>query len=234
ASAVIQKYQLIVVKDASSKPWMFYALPTGYVPGAFNNAPTATTGTTQPTWVFTAGSTVVDGGVTWTCEGPFTYDIGSVFRIGGSNDPTTGWIERIGTLLSEETDYIYNAAIDMSKASFDPSVPYKVFGRLQKDMYLDMTADGTKAGQNNHLLGYDGTSNALTYKVNGVPVLSVKDSGAIVSAAPSQLPVMTRAQIRAYPSPAKGMQIYDSDDDTPVVYTGTGWKLMSLSALPAN
>ncbi|KXV69493.1 hypothetical protein AD951_06395 [Acetobacter malorum] len=194
----------------------------------------STTGSVEPRWTFSKGDTFVDGSTTWICQGGWDYDLGVVIAVGGSNDPTNGYIERIGTVMEEHNDYIYNAIIDMSKAQFDPSVPYKIFGRLQKDVYFDLTADGTSAGQNNHLLGYDGSQNALTYKVNGVPVLSVKDSGAIVSSAPAQMPVMTRAQIRAYPSPAKGMEIYDSDDDAPAIYTGAGWKLMTLSALPAN
>ncbi|MFT9017124.1 hypothetical protein [Acetobacter malorum] len=193
-----------------------------------------TTGKTEPKWTFSTGDTFFDNTTQWTCIGGWDYDLGAVISIGGANDPDKGYVERIGTLLEEHTDYIYNAAIDMSKAAFDPSVPYKVFSRLQKDMYFDLTADGTRSGQNNHLLGYDNASKALTYKVNGVPVMSIKDSGAIISSAPPQMPVMTRAQIRAYPSPAKGMEIYDSDDDAPAIYTRAGWKLMSLSALPTN
>ena len=177
ASTSFWKYQQVIVKDSSGKPWIFYALPTGYTVGGDSNASSATSGSTAPTWVFAAGSTVTDGGLTWYCEGPFTYDIGALIRVSGGNDPSTGYIERIGTLIEESNDYIYNAVFDMSTAQFDPSVAYKVFGRLQKDMYLDMTADGTKAGQNNHLLGYDGTSNALVYKVNGVNNLRIDDEG---------------------------------------------------------
>lgn len=116
----------------------------------------STTGATQPTWTFNTGDTFTDGTTSWTCIGPWQYDLGIVFAIGGANDPTNGFVERIGTVMSETTDWIYNAIIDMSKAAFDPSVPYNVFARLQKNMWIDFSASGTQDSQNNHLLGYYG------------------------------------------------------------------------------
>ncbi|MFT8307045.1 hypothetical protein [Acetobacter malorum] len=188
---------------------------------------------------------VTDGTVQWAFNGRMLMQISCMVCVsyqadtlhspdrGLPADPGTG--KRIpvafGTIVSSNA-LVYNAGIDFSVLKY--TQPAHVFLRTQADSYLDVTGDGTSAGQNMHLLGYDSTRKALTYKVNGVPVLSVKDSGAIVSSAPAQMPVMTRAQIRAYPSPAKGMEIYDSDDDAPAIYTGAGWKLMTLSALPAN
>lgn len=113
-----------------------------------------TTGSTEPTWTFNTGDVISDGDTQWKCLGLWTYDLGAVIAVAGSNDPSNGYIERIGTVLTEETDYIYNAIIDMSKASFDPSVPYNVFARLQKNMWIDFSASGTQASQNNHILGY--------------------------------------------------------------------------------
>ncbi|MCP9320141.1 hypothetical protein KBX73_10225 [Acetobacter persici] len=188
---------------------------------------------------------VTDGTVQWAFNGRMLMQISCMVCVsyqpdmqhpadrGLPSDPRTG--KRIpvafGTIVSSDAP-VYNAGIDFSVLKYIR--PVHIVLRTQADSYLDLTGDGTSAGQNMHLLGYDSAQKALTYKVNGVPVLSVKESGAVISSAPAQLPVMTRAQIRAYPSPAKGMQIYDSDDDTPAVYTGAGWKLMSLSALPAN
>ncbi|WP_395495297.1 hypothetical protein [Acetobacter sp. KSO5] len=232
AGKTYHRYQMIITYDARNKPYMFRALPKGYTVLQPNGD--SVSGSTQPRWTFGNGDKIEDGTVEWTCLGPYHLDIGAVISIMGGNDPANGWIERVGTYLTANTDYIYNAAIDMSEAQWDPGNEVHVFSRQQADVYDDFTADGTAAGQNNHLLGYDSSQKALTYKVNGVPVLSVKDSGAIISSAPPQMPVMTRAQIRAYPSPAKGMEIYDSDDDTLVIYTAAGWKLMPLSALPAN
>ena len=177
ASTVFWRYQQVVVKDSSGKPWIFYALPIGYKLGGTSNAASGKSGSTAPTWVFTKGSTVVDSGVTWYCVGPFTYDIGALIKISGGNNPDTGYVERIGTVMEETNDYIYNSIFDMSIAKFDPSVPYNVFARLQKDMWLDLTADGTQAGQNNHLFGYKSSSSALTYKVKGSDVFSISDTG---------------------------------------------------------
>lgn len=124
----------------------------------------SSTGLREPIWTFNKGDTFADGTTTWTCLGLWQYDLGSVISVGGSNDPDKGYIERIGTILSEQTDYIYNAIFDMSKATFDPSVTH-VFARMQKDMFLDLTADGTQAGQNNRLFGY-GNGVGLEYKLS--------------------------------------------------------------------
>lgn len=170
------KYQQIVVKDSSGKPWIFYALPTGYTVGGTSNSSNATSGTSTPSWTFNKGDTIVDGGLTWYCIGPFTYDVGTLIKVSGGNNPTTGYIERIGTLMEESNDYIYNAIFDMSVAKFDPNVTH-VFARMQKDMYLDLTADGTSAGQNNALLGYNSADAALEYKRSGNVLFSIKDAG---------------------------------------------------------
>lgn len=54
--------------------------------------------------------------------------------------------------------------------------------RQQKDVYNDLTADGTAAGQNNHLTGYDSSQNAFTYKVQGNTVFKVGDDGTVTTA----------------------------------------------------
>lgn len=206
-------FQIIVVTKKDGSKCMYEATVEGGI-----------TGKTQPYWAFNeTTSAVMDGGQKWVYVGPKRFEIGRVFGIGASDGT------QFGTLMSSDAMY-YNSLFDFSMARF--SVPTHVFARLQKNMYLDMTANGTESGQNNHLLGYDGKERALSYKVNGVSVLKIKDNGSVVSSAPAQLLVMTRAQIRAYPSPLKGMEIYDSEDDTPAIYTDRGWKLLNLSNMP--
>ncbi|MCP1236531.1 hypothetical protein NKW55_07900 [Gluconobacter kondonii] len=173
ASKTYNRYQIITVVDASGNEWMFSALPTSYVVGGTGNINTAVSGNIAPTWIFIKNAKVLDGGLTWTCLGTWQYDLGTVFAIGGDNK--AGHAERIGTLIEEETDLIYNAIFDMSKAQFDPNVGTRVFARLQPNMYIDLSADGTKAGQNNHLLGYDG--NSLKYVAGGSTMFSVNDTG---------------------------------------------------------
>lgn len=140
-----------------------------------NTSGDATSGATEPAWPTTIGGTAVDGGITWQDMGVYTYDIGCLFCVGGAADG--GHNERIGTLMGETTDAIYNAIFDFSKAKFDPSVSTNIFARLQSNMYLDLSADGTKAGQNNRLLGYSSSDNALEYQANHKLVLKVNDSG---------------------------------------------------------
>ncbi|OUJ07896.1 hypothetical protein HK23_01165 [Acetobacter malorum] len=80
--------------------------------------------------------------------------------------------------MTEETDYIYNAIFDFSKAAFDPGVTH-VFARMQKDMYIDLTADGTQEGQNNHLLGYNSKNSSLEYDVGKEPIFTLSDANGI-------------------------------------------------------
>lgn len=49
-----------------------YRVPTAANTYYYKATTTGTTGATQPTWPTTAGATVVDGGVTWTCMGKIT------------------------------------------------------------------------------------------------------------------------------------------------------------------
>lgn len=214
ANTAYTAHHILSLADASGQLWMYDSGVGGQ------------SGSSQPTWPHDVSTSVKDGGITWTPLGKWSFDVGYVLGVGGPEDT------RIGTLFWINGPKIYNAIADWSRATFD--TPVHIVERRPVDSYTDFSGDGTQSGQNNHILGYDSTSKALTYKVNGVPVLGIKDSGAIISSAPPQMPVMTRAQIRSYPSPVKGMEIYDSDDDAPAIYTGAGWKLMTLSALPAN
>ncbi|MGC5748394.1 hypothetical protein J4P41_07105 [Gluconobacter sp. NFX36] len=174
ASTSYHRYQEIIVADQSGQPFTFYALSKSYTPST-GSPDSDASGATAPTWNFTTGSTTADGDLVWTCLGPFTADLGEVFGISGDNAPGTGWVARIGTLMSEDTDYIYDALFDFSKAAFDPNVTH-VFTRMQKDMFLDLTADGTQAGQNNRLFGYTsgvGLAYTLSGSANGTGTESI-------------------------------------------------------------
>lgn len=173
------KYQIITVSNPyeHNHKYMFQALPTGYKPG--DPTAVAETGNTVPVWDFHIGSTQLDGNITWTCLGPFTFDVGTVFGIGGGNDTESGYNIRIGTVMYEENLQIYNSIFDMSKANFSHDNPVHVFARMQKNMYLDFSADGTAHGKNNHLLGYGSDSSSLNYKVSGKPIFSIGDNGKI-------------------------------------------------------
>ncbi|WP_215755513.1 hypothetical protein [Acetobacter sp. P5B1] len=165
---------------------------------------------------------VKDGTAVWAFGSLFNQTISGVIF-------ATGDVQYGSVVGSDST--IYGAMIDASNAKITGNAAVL---RMAANQKIDLSADKTVAGRNQHTLGYDSTQHALIYNVNGVPVVSIRDSGAILSSAPAQMPIMARAQILAYPSPVKGMEIYDSDDDAPAIYTGAAWKLMALSALPAN
>lgn len=171
-----------------------------------------------------AAPQVADGNIYWQFGEELNSSVSSVLWVtassGDSVDTAIGFDKNIT---------INNAALDTTLAAVNDKAAVV---RMASGQVIDFSGNGTRTGANRHTLDYE--NGALRYKVGGVPVLSIGDDGSLQSALPSRLPVMTRAQIRAYPSPVKGMEIYDSDDDTPAVYTGAGWKLMPLSDLPAN
>ncbi|MCE2564514.1 hypothetical protein [Komagataeibacter sp. FNDCF1] len=189
------------------------------------------------------GHAIPDGTLAWAFNGRMLMQVGCMICIsyqpdmlhapdrGMPADPRTG--KRIpvafGTLLTGDAP-VYNAALDFSVLPYLDGV--HVFTRTQRDSYLDFSADGTTGGRNNHLLGYDSALHTLTYRVRGATVLSIRDDGTLVSAAPARMPVMTRARIRTLPAPQPGMEIYDSDDDAPALYTHGGWKLIPLAPMP--
>lgn len=190
--------------------------------------------------------TLADGSVTWRYNGILRFSVDNGLVVSYQPDrlhaqdadaPANQYGVRTPILYHQiiKTDALFDGPLlNFANAQFLRNQTDTVM-RMPSDSYLDMSAVYNNATHNNRrLLGYDSNAGALSYKVNGVAVLNVKDNGTIVSSAPAQMVVMTRAQIRAYPSPSKGMEIYDSDDDAPAIYTGAGWKLMTLSALPAN
>lgn len=137
------RYQIILVNNDHGNPYIFYALPTGYVRNGNSTVVSAKSGELPPVWTFNINDVIVDGGITWNCVGPYHSDVGSIFKIGGDNDPKKGWVERIGTLMSEQTDYIYDALFDFSKAAWDPFNSVNVFARIQPSVWIDLSADGT-------------------------------------------------------------------------------------------
>lgn len=171
-----------------------------------------------------AAPIVTDGTLSWQFGEELNSSVSSVLWVTASAG------DSVDTVIGVDKNVtISNAALDTTLAAVNDKAAVV---RMASGQVIDFSGDGTRTGANRHTLDYE--NGALRYKVGGVPVLSIGDDGSLQSALPSRLPVMTRAQIRAYPSPVKGMEIYDSDDDAPAVYTGAGWKLMPLSDLPAN
>ncbi|MBS1017302.1 hypothetical protein [Acetobacter persici] len=146
-------HQIITVVDATNE-YMFEASIAG------------TSGQSMPRWTYNKGDKIIDGTIIWRNIGTYSYDIGCVFCIAGSSKSSHK--ERIGTVMAEYTDLIYNAIFDMSLAKFDSGV-MPIFARLQKNMFIDLSANGTLQEQNNHLFGYvmpEKKMGKLEYKVS--------------------------------------------------------------------
>ncbi|GBR58065.1 hypothetical protein AA18889_1456 [Acetobacter senegalensis DSM 18889] len=167
ASHAYQPHDLIqVMNPADGWWWMYEAGNSG-----------GKSGISTPNWTYDGMTSVTDGAVQWQPLGVYTFDVGSALGFGGTGH------SRFGTLIYADTSVnVYNALVDWSKASFDPKVPIKVWTRTQADTYLDLTADGTLSGQNQHVLGYSSAAKQLAYNMAGSGTLfSVTDSGAMTN-----------------------------------------------------
>ncbi|MDG6095594.1 hypothetical protein LOC54_10880 [Acetobacter sp. AN02] len=212
----------IIIRTGRAGPVMYRNISGG-----------AVSGKTMPVFPLSFGAQVKDGGITWQNIGIETYDIGCLICIAGGSDARHH--ERIGTIMAETTDLIYNAVFDFSQAKFDQSVERNIFARLHSDMYLDMTADGTQNGQNNHILGYNSARSSLEYEVRKKPVLEIKDDGTtVISGSLSGadgtvrlssglvLAPKTKSEILAVRHPSEPMTYYDTTDHAEVTYRCPG------------
>lgn len=126
-------YQIIIVKDSHNKPYMFQALPSSWVPGRMSPHNTDKTGPTKPLWTFGTGDKIVDGNITWTGLGPFRFDLGTVLKFSGANDPEKGWVTRFDT--SKQTP---SGVIMLSLIFRRPNLillPYKVNMRTARHIF---------------------------------------------------------------------------------------------------
>ncbi|CAI9119530.1 hypothetical protein [Brytella acorum] len=163
ANTAYGMHHIVTVKDSGGNRWMYDAGTNG-----------GTSGAAAPAWPYDSTTTVTDGTVTWTPLGQYHFDVGAILGVGGYAQ------DRIGTLMFEKGAVIYNSIFDMSEASFLTGIT-KTFGRLQPDMYLDMSANGTAAGQNQRLFGYSSGGSLVYYIPDGsgghVQALAITDAG---------------------------------------------------------
>ena len=166
ANTSYNAFQVIVVSD-NGTDYMYEATTQG-----------GKTGATAPNFQFNEStSTVADGTQKWVFVGKKTFQIGRVFGIGASDGI------QFGTLMSPGLSTFYNAVLDFSQANYTTNIP--VVLRTHANTYFDLSADGTKGGQNNHLLGYghyNGVGwDTLEYNVNGQLKWHINDAGFIGS-----------------------------------------------------
>lgn len=163
---------------------------------------------------------IYDNDVVWQFGEELNMSVSSgIFFTGGDTYDTI--------LTVDKNNTVSNALIDSTLATFPENAAVV---RMAKGQSIDFTGDGTMKNRNRHVLNYD--NNVLNYKVEGKTVFSIRDNGEIKSEAPPILPLLSRREILAFPSPKKGMEIYDTDDDCVAIYTGNQWKILSLSKMP--
>lgn len=168
ANSSMPQFKLLLVKNPSdNKDYMYI------------NTAAGKTGSTEPTFTFNETTPVNDGTVKWLFQGEKAFQIGCLYCSGYDKSTADDNIE-VGTLLASYLS-IYNAGIDLSQLTYKTDIHAVL--RTGTNSYLDLSADGTSAGQNNHLLGYGDISSsgvsALEYDVGKEPVFRVTDDGAI-------------------------------------------------------
>lgn len=111
------------------------------------------TGATQPAFKFNEanGSFVSDGTQKWAFLGAKRYEVGCGFCF----YPTAGMDNRIGTYLAGKGTII-DSPIDMAQVNFVQ--PIHAVMRAPTKSYYDLSADGTKSGQNNVIVGFGDTA----------------------------------------------------------------------------
>jgi hypothetical protein len=136
-----------------------------------------TSGGTTPTFP-SSGSvteTTANGSVTWTYEQPYKLQIGTGFWVDG----TSGCNCEYGSVFASNAE-VSNAFLDFSEGSLDnitnPNASAAAI-RVAANMPIDLSGNGTLAGQNKHTLQYTTAFSQLAYFANGVTTLTVDDSG---------------------------------------------------------
>ncbi|KXV20864.1 hypothetical protein AD933_01075 [Acetobacter malorum] len=165
---------------------------------------------------------IYDNDVVWQFGEELNMTVSSgIFFSGGDTYDTI--------LAVDKNNVVSNAIVDSTLATLPNGAAVL---RMKQGQVIDFSSDGKLERRNQHTFDYD--NNALNYKVSGKTVFSINDSGQIKSETPQTLPLFSRHEILTFPSPKKGMEIYDTDDDAVAIYTGTSWKILSLSKMPSG
>lgn len=165
ASTSVPQFQILLVTDSTSGKTYMYE----------NTVDGATTGTTEPKFAFNETTAISDGTASWIFLGVRKYQIGCFICTGGKDGS-----EEFGALIGS-TSMFYDSPIDLSTVVYDTAINSVM--RTEENSFFDLSANGTQAGQNNHLFGYGSYNgigwSTLEYIVNKNVVLHVNDAGFI-------------------------------------------------------
>lgn len=157
------EYQIVIEKDSKNTEYMYE-----------NTVEGGTSSSVKPSWRFNETAPIADGTANWVFLGKKTFQIGCLMCFGSHGET------QFGTLLGSSSHF-YNSPIDLSTVKYDTDI-HTVF-RTQTNSYFDLSDDATRAGQNNHLLGYGNIGgvilNSLNYTVSGSSVFHIEDDGII-------------------------------------------------------
>jgi hypothetical protein len=174
--------------------------------------------------VFPDSGKVSDGSVVWTYEQPAAVEYGrGVWLDSGYGGDERGTTISFGTGFATNARF-QNAVIDFSEATLAPGTTAAI--RIAANQPIDLSGNGTAAGQNQHVLQYSNAADALTYTIKGGLALSIADTGLASFPGQIQAPLATP---KSSSSPCvTGTRTADTDYEYVCVATNT-WKRAALS-----
>jgi hypothetical protein len=125
-------------------------------------------GSTEPVWPTTIGTTVTDGGVTWNCSTTLNQQFSRILNAGGSADT------QVGSFIYTSHAY-YDAILEFSGATLVDGGVNDAAIRLAVNMPIDFSGAQSTGTQNNRTLRYNSTSGCFEYQTFGNVRLSILD-----------------------------------------------------------
>ena len=192
---------------------------------------------------------IIDGSVHWKWGEPYATSIGNGIYLQKGDQGS------YGSFLSTNGHFL-NAAMDVSEMTCQTTASCAAI-RIPPDIPIDLSANGTAAGQNRHTLRYEDHGRQLEYRNRGQVVFSIADDGSIAAGGGARLdhdkirtdgqgniqargmvltdlfklPHMGTTRILAWPHPEEGAIINDSDRHAPAIYENGHWYYMELHQL---